>query len=181
MFLGTLEPRKNLVGLIEAYNLLKTESKEDIPQLVLAGGKGWYYESIFETVKKLHLEQDVIFTGYVPEEDSPLLMNGAVAFVFPSLYEGFGMPPLEAMACGTPVIVSDTASLPEVVRDAGVYVDPNSVESMKEGLLEIWGNIEIGKILKRQGIEHSKQFQWEIVTRILKDNLDRKDKNESSI
>ena len=95
LFLGTLEPRKNLVRLIEAYNLLKTESKEDIPQLVLAGGKGWYYESIFETVKKLHLEQDVIFTGYVPEEDSPLLMNGAVAFVFPSLYEGFGMPPLE--------------------------------------------------------------------------------------
>ena len=102
--------------------------------MVLAGGKGWYYDSIFETVEQLNLKEDVIFTGYVPEEEVPLLMNGAKAFVFPSLYEGFGMPPLEAMACGTPVIVSNTSSLPEVVGDAGMLVDPESVEEIAEAM-----------------------------------------------
>lgn len=165
LYLGTLEPRKNLVNLVKAYGLLKDELKENAPKLVLAGGKGWYYESIFETVEELGLKQDVIFTGYVPEEDVPLLMNGAKAFVFPSLYEGFGMPPLEAMACGTPVIVSNTTSLPEVVGDAGVLVDPEDVEGIAKKLK----SIEYSTVKK--GILRSKQYAWKFTIKNFRDNI----------
>ena len=114
LYLGTLEPRKNVERIIEAYALLKEEGDVQLPFLVIAGGKGWLYETIFERVKELDLENQIIFTGYVAEPDVPLLMNGAKAFLFPSLYEGFGIPPIEAMACGTAVITSNAASLPEV-------------------------------------------------------------------
>lgn len=160
LYLGTLEPRKNLVNLVKAYGLLKDELKENAPKLVLAGGKGWYYESIFETVEELGLKQDVIFTGYVPEEDVPLLMNGAKAFVFPSLYEGFGMPPLEAMACGTPVIVSNTTSLPEVVGDAGVLVDFQSTEGAAKEILNFMNNDNESKKMSQKGMERIKDFTW---------------------
>ena len=129
LYLGTIEPRKNISRLIEAYAQLCQERKQ-VPLLVLAGGKGWYYEEIFALVDKYHLKDRVIFTGYVDQKDCPLLMNGAIAFVFPSLYEGFGMPPLEAMACGTPVITSNTTSLPEVVDDCGILVNPESEEEI---------------------------------------------------
>lgn len=137
LYLGTLEPRKNLVNLIKAYHLLKEKLQKSTPKLVLAGGKGWYYESIFETVEQLKLKEDIIFTGYVEEKEVPLLMNGAKAFVFPSLYEGFGMPPLEAIACGKPVLVSNTTSLPEVVGEWGLMVDPEDIIDISEKMEKI--------------------------------------------
>jgi len=114
LYVGTLEPRKNIPTLLKALYKLKKQGIKH--KLVITGKKGWKYKSIFETIEKLNLQEDVIFTGYVPDEDLPALYNAADLFVYPSLYEGFGLPPLEAMQCGTPVITSNTSSLPEVVE-----------------------------------------------------------------
>ncbi len=162
LYLGTLEPRKNIDNIIKAYALLKNRRKisEKIPQLVLAGGKGWYYESIFELVKKLQLEKNIIFTGYVSEEEVPLLMSGAHVFVFPSLYEGFGMPPLEAMACGTPVVTSNAASLPEVVGDAGICVDPFDVEQIASNVERLLYDEDEYKRFRKEGLRRVEQFDW---------------------
>ena len=159
LYLGTLEPRKNISRLIEAYALLFQE-EDHIPKMAIAGKKGWQYEPIFQLVKEMGLEEQVIFTGYVPDEDVPLLMAGALAFVFPSLYEGFGLPPLEAMACGTPVIVSDAASLPEVVGDAGLQVSPYDIKEIKEAMNNIMKNQELRRELRDAGIARSQKFFW---------------------
>lgn len=119
LYMGTLEPRKNISLLIEAYHFLK-EKKRKLPQLVIAGKKGWMYEALFQMVAEFGLGDQVLFTGYIEDEDSAALMSGAEIFVFPSLYEGFGIPPLEAMACGTPVIVSDAEALLETVGKCAV-------------------------------------------------------------
>lgn len=166
LYLGTLEPRKNITRLIEAYAKLKEEISP-IPKLVLAGGKGWMYDSIFETVERLKLKDDIIFTGYVMEKEVPILMKGAEAFLFPSIYEGFGMPPLEAMACGTPVLVSNTASLPEVVGDAGIYVEPYSVQSIKEGMALLLNDEELKNKLADKGLERARLFTWERSAKIV--------------
>lgn len=159
LYLGTLEPRKNIERLIKARELLKKDF-EDCPKLVLAGGKGWLYDGIFELVKNMNLENSVIFTGYVEDNDVPLLMSGATAFCFPSLYEGFGMPPLEAMACGVPVIASDISSLPEVVGDAALLVDPLSVDSIAEALKKIAFDKELRSELSKKGLSQCKKFSW---------------------
>ena len=159
LYLGTLEPRKNLTRLVKAYEIL-SRRKEDCPLLVLAGGKGWLYDEIFEEVNKSGLGDKVIFTQYIPGEEICPLMNGAEAFVFPSLYEGFGMPPLEAMACGTPVIVSGSASLPEVVGDCGLIVDAYSEESIADAMGKIANNEELRKQLSEKGIIRAREFSW---------------------
>lgn len=161
LYLGTIEPRKNLERLIEAYNIFIQKVKDDPPKLVLAGGKGWLYDSIFARVKELKLEDKVIFTKYVPYEDMNPLMCGALAFVFPSIYEGFGMPPLEAMACGVPVLASDAASLPEVTGDCAVIVDAYSPESIAEGLIRLYSDEELRKSLGERGLKRAKNFTWE--------------------
>lgn len=160
LFLGNLEPRKNLSRLIEAYSLAcEREGKENFPNLAVAGVKGWLFDKILE---KANAEKDkIILTGYVHDDDVPLLMNGAVAFCFPSIYEGFGMPPLEAMACGTPVLTSNVSSLPEVVGDAGIQVNPYSVEEIAEGLILLNKDLELRKSLSEKGIERSRIFSWE--------------------
>jgi glycosyltransferase involved in cell wall biosynthesis len=168
LYLGTLEPRKNITRMLQAYALMK-KSTLTVPKLVLAGRKGWMYDSIFETVKELHLEEDVIFTGYIEADDAPILMKGAEAFLFPSIYEGFGMPPLEAMACGTPVLVSDTTSLPEVVGDAGILVDPMSVQSICEGMKLLFEKADLRKTLSRRGIERAQLYSWERSAEIVND------------
>jgi glycosyltransferase involved in cell wall biosynthesis len=122
LYVGSLEPRKNLPLLLRAYHRLRHEGQTDWP-LVLAGGKGWLYEEIFRTVQDLGLQESVRFPGFVLYDELPLWYNAAGLFVYPSLYEGFGLPALEAMACGTPVVVSAASSLPEVVGSAGVVVD----------------------------------------------------------
>lgn len=160
LYLGTIEPRKNLERLIQAYYVF-TQKTQDPPKLVLAGGKGWLYDSIFAKVTELGLTEQVIFTKYVPAQDMNPLMCGALAFVFPSIYEGFGMPPLEAMACGVPVLASDAASLPEVVGDCGVTVDAYSVESIADGLSKLYFDGELRRELSEKGLERAKGFTWE--------------------
>lgn len=160
LYVGTIEPRKNLVRLIRAYNVF-TRHVKNPPVLVLAGAKGWLYDDIFALVKKLRLEKQVIFTKYVPSEDMTPLICGATAFVFPSLYEGFGMPPLEAMACGVPVLTSGEASLPEVTGDCAVICDAYSVKSIAKGMYRLYKNPDLRKDLSRRGLERAKLFTWE--------------------
>lgn len=159
LYLGTIEPRKNLERLIGAYKRLLQE-KKNVPQLVLAGQRGWLCDSIYEKVRSLHLEGRILFTGYVEAEDSPLLMCGAKVFLFPSLYEGFGMPPLEAMACATPVIVSNTTALPEVVSGAGVTVDPENESEIYKAMKRLLEDEKYRKQLTKLGLERAGKYTW---------------------
>ncbi len=154
---GTLEPRKNHVGLLQAYSLLKGRHPH---RLVIAGGKGWLYEGIFQEIERLSLEERVLFLGYVPEEDLPALYNLADLFVFPSLYEGFGLPPLEAMACGTPVVVSALSSLPEVVGDGALLVPPQDIEALAEAMEKGLSDLSLRRELRGKGLEQAKRFSW---------------------
>lgn len=167
LYLGTLEPRKNITIILKAYNALKLQVGKELPKLVLAGKKGWGYDEINHLVKSCGLEQDVIFTGYISEEEKAELLRGALVFLFPSLYEGFGMPPLEAMACGTPVIVSNAASLPEVVGDAGLTVDPYSTEELKNAMKEITENKKLREELGYKGYSRAQIFKWESIVKSL--------------
>ncbi|NJE77285.1 glycosyltransferase family 1 protein [Thermococcus sp. ES12] len=158
LYVGTLEPRKNIPTLLKALYKLK---KQGLPhKLVITGKKGWKYKNIFELISKLNLQRDVIFTGYVPREDLPALYNAADLFVYPSLYEGFGLPPLEAMACGTPVITSNTSSLPEVVGNAGIMVDPYDVNGLAKAIYEVLTNDRLREELRKRGLERAKMFSW---------------------
>jgi glycosyltransferase involved in cell wall biosynthesis len=157
--IGTLEPRKNLMFLVRSYSLaVKSGVKEN---LVIAGKKGWYFEGLFDLVKKLGLEKRVIFTGYVEDKDTPTLYSGATALIFPSIYEGFGFPPLEAMACGTPVISSNTSSLPEVVGDAGILIPPKNEKEWANMMIEVSQNNKLAEKLKIKGLQQAKKFSWE--------------------
>jgi glycosyltransferase involved in cell wall biosynthesis len=129
LYLGTLEPRKNLERLIDAYGQALSADPE-LPPLVVAGGKGWYYESIFARVRRLGLERAITFVGYVSREEQPLWYAGAAAFIYPSLYEGFGLPVLEALACGTPTITSNVSSLPEAAGPVAAQVSPTDTEAL---------------------------------------------------
>lgn len=167
LYLGTIEPRKNIRRMIEAYSLLR-DRRKDAPKLVLAGGKGWLCDSIYEWVETLNVKDDIIFTGYVDEQETPLLLSGARAFLFPSLYEGFGTPPVEAMACGTPVISSNTASMPEVIGDAGILVNPYSVKEISSAMEMLLLNEELQESLVLKGGERVKKYTWENSATVLK-------------
>lgn len=160
LFLGSLEYRKNIQRLIKAYYKFK-KKHNNAPKLVVAGGKGYLYENILQLVNEHGLKDDVVFTGYVQDGDVPILMSGAMAFCFPSLYEGFGLPPLEAMACGTPVITSNTTSLPEVVGDAAITVDPKSVSEIEKALSDVFESEDLRKSLSEKGLIQCQKFSWE--------------------
>jgi len=165
--LGTLQPRKNFTRLIEAFadlrsfDLAQDRSAICDLRLVIAGGKGWLYEEIFATVERLGLGEQVVFPGFVADEDLPALYNLADLFVFPSLYEGFGLPPLEAMACGTPVITSNASSLPEVVGGAGLMVEPTDVESLAQAMRRVLEDESLQQEMIAKGLEQANQFTWE--------------------
>ena len=159
LFVGTIQPRKNLVRLMEAFSLLKRQAAD--LQLVIAGKKGWLYEAIFRRVRELGLEGRVVFTGYVAEEDLPALFSGARLFVFPSLYEGFGLPVLEAMACGVPVVCSNASSLPEVAGDAALLFDPLDVEGMAAAMERVLGDERLRAELVERGLKRAREFSWE--------------------
>jgi glycosyltransferase involved in cell wall biosynthesis len=156
---GALEPRKNLPRLVEAYRFLKDHYKISC-KLVLAGPRGWKDSDIFQVVQRLKLSDSVVFTGYVSSEILNLLYNHASLFVYPSLYEGFGLPPLEAMASGCPVAVSKSSSLPEVVGDAGVYFDPIEAEEMALAIFRVLDSHEFRSKLVERGLARSRQFSW---------------------
>ena len=158
--IGTLEPRKNVISLIEAFSILK-EKYGLIHKLVIGGKRGWYYDTIFEKVKELGFGNEVVFTDYIPENVLPLLYNAADLFVYPSLYEGFGLPILEAMACGCPVITSNSSSLPEVVGDAAILVNPLSVDELAQAMLKVLKDNELRSKMVEKGLQRAKMFTWE--------------------
>lgn len=161
LYLGTIEPRKNLQRLIEAYHLLLDKhGAEKMPQLVLAGGKGWLCDEIYKSAEKVSVKSKVLFTGYIGEDESPLLLSGAEFFCFPSIYEGFGIPPVEAMACGTPVLSANVASLPEILEEQAVYVDPFSAESIAEGMEKLLTDQELQEDLRQKGLLYVKRYDW---------------------
>ncbi len=157
---GSLQPRKNLVRLIRAYAKLRSEQERFNHQLVIVGRKLWLTDEIFAEVKKQKWANDVILTGYVADEDLPALYRAASAFVYPSIFEGFGLPPLEAMACGTPVVTSNTSSLPEVVEDAALLIDPYNEQDLANALQRIVGDELLRVRLRKHGAEQAKKFTW---------------------
>lgn len=159
LFVGTIEPRKNLVRLIRAFETLKKE--RGIPhKLILAGGRGWRNEDIFRAAEKSPYREDIVFKGYVGPEDKDELYRHASVFVFPSIYEGFGIPPLEAMAHGCPVVASNTASLPEVTGDAAEPVAPMDGLSVVEGIWRVLSDRAYAEDLIRRGYKQIEKFSW---------------------
>jgi glycosyltransferase involved in cell wall biosynthesis len=164
---GTMQRRKNHLRLVQAFARFRTQNSELRTQLVIAGGKGWLYEDVFAEVKRLGIESRVKFIGFVEDRDLPHLYRVASVFAFPSIYEGFGLPPLEAMACGVPVVTSNASSLPEVVGDAALQVDPLDVDALADALDkslhdEAWRAIAI-----EHGLLRAQQFTWDKAARQL--------------
>jgi len=174
LYVGTLQPRKNLVRLVEAFERVARavdNGYEGMNQfaagdsgsrlyLVLAGAKGWWHEDIFRTVQDMGLAERVVFPGYVKDDDLAALYSGAELFVFPSLYEGFGLPVLEAMACGTPVVASNVSSLPEIVGDAGVLANPTDSGDLARAMIRVLMDPARAQDLRQRGLARAKCFTW---------------------
>ena len=163
LFVGTLEPKKNVQGLLQAYARLK--ARRDVPPLVIAGQIGWMAETVFETVEQLRLGASVRFVGFVSDQHLPALIRGATLFVFPSVYEGFGLPVLEAMACGVPVVTSNRSSLPEIADGAAVLVDPFDPDSIAGGIEAILQDRDLARRLAVLGRQRAESFSWERTAR----------------
>jgi glycosyltransferase involved in cell wall biosynthesis len=161
LYLGNLEPRKNLPALLAAYRCLPQRIKNTYP-LVISGARGWNTKELDRALRLFQKDENFILTGYVLQAQLPELYRGASLFVYPSLYEGFGLPVLEAMASGVPVVASDTTSLPEVVGDAGVLVNPHDTSELRNAMLQVLDNQEMRNKISVQGLERAKHFPWEI-------------------
>jgi len=159
LYLGTLQPRKNLLRLIEAFALAVRHLPSTI-QLVLAGKRGWLYDDLLAPVHRLGLEGRVLFPGYIPDDDKAALLSGALAFVFPSLYEGFGLPVLEAQACGCPVIASDTSSLPEAAGDGALLVSPTDTTAIAAAMSRVAADLALRESLVERGLVNVHRFSW---------------------
>jgi glycosyltransferase involved in cell wall biosynthesis len=158
---GAIQPRKNLSRLVTAYSHLRRgKSEGKLPKLVLVGKCAWLYDETLQAIKELELSDSVIVTGYVPESDLPALYSGAICFVYPSYFEGFGLPPLEAMRCGAPVIVGNRTSLPEVVGEAGLLVDPFDVDALAAAIENVINDPALRAQLRVKGLERSNLFDW---------------------
>jgi alpha-1,3-rhamnosyl/mannosyltransferase len=157
LFMGTIEPRKNLPRLLQAVELAGSR----IGPLVIVGADGWGSDEVARHIEKLQRAGRLSYLGYVPDDARPALITGARAFVYPSLYEGFGLPVLEAMACGVPVLASNVSSLPEVVGDAGLLVDPYDVDVIARGMVRLWQDEALRHELSRRGLERARGFSWE--------------------
>jgi glycosyltransferase involved in cell wall biosynthesis len=164
LYVGTLEPRKNLDRLIRAYGRWRA-GDPTAPQLVVAGAKGWYYGEVFRAVQAMGLVDHVTFPGYLPYDELPLWYNAAALFVYPSLFEGFGLPVLEAMACGTPVICSNTASLPEVAGDAALLLAPGDERGLAEAMRAAWGDAGLRQQMSERGEARACLFSWDRTAR----------------
>jgi len=158
LYVGTLEPRKNLPRLLRAYAMLLAAGYGE--KLVIAGSKGWQYHDIFTSVEELGLSEHVMFTEYVPDEDLACLYRLAKLFVYPSLYEGFGLPVLEAMASGVPVVTSNTSSLPEIVGSAGILVDPYDEKALMGAMASVLSDSALRTRLIEEGLQRSSRFTW---------------------
>jgi glycosyltransferase involved in cell wall biosynthesis len=159
LHVGTIEPRKNLRRLVEALQGLR-DAGLSIP-LVLTSAKGWLYEGFFRQLEELEVRDSVHLTGYVPASDLPALYSMATATVLASVYEGFGLPVLEAMACGTPVLCSNASSLPEIGGGAARYFDPHDVTAMGEAIRAVWTDAELRADMRQRGLAQAARFSWE--------------------
>lgn len=160
LHVGTLEPRKNLGFLIEVFAKALEQNQNKNLSLVITGKKGWYYEGLFKKVEELNLGEKVIFTGYIDDGDKPALYKGARMFAFPSLYEGFGLPPLEAMASGVPVISSNTSSMPEVVGEAGILLSPKNKNAWVDAISQVHNDSELRENMIRKNKVQVSKFSW---------------------
>ena len=160
LFVSTIEPRKNIISLIRAFNLLKETHKLE-HQLVLIGQKGWLYQSIFQAIENSPWKHRIHYLGYLSDELVALFYLKADVFVYPSYYEGFGLPVLEAMTLGTPVITSNTSSLPEVAGDAAILIDPNDFEQLADAIWQVVSDSQVRQKMVQKGKERAKLFSWE--------------------
>lgn len=158
LFVGTLEPRKNLPAALQALRRLLDAGQA--PYLVVVGGRGWGYAEALRSVDELGLAHHVRLVGFVPSDELVLWYNAATALVYPSLYEGFGLPPLEAMACGLPVVASDRGALLEVVGEAGLLVDPAAPEHLAEVLTRVWQDADLRALLRERGLARAREASW---------------------
>ena len=183
LYFGTIEPRKNLILVIRAFENLKDKfttpvletiwkgfegvvigkklNKLDNLKLVIAGARGWLYKDIFKIVENSKYKKDIIFAGFIEDKDKPYLYNLADVFVYPSFFEGFGFPPLEAMACGIPTIVSNTSSLPEVVGNGAIMADPYSIDELSFAIRKVLEDRDLRENLVKEGLKQVKKFYWE--------------------
>lgn len=165
--LGSIQPRKNLVRLIEAYSYLYEHcTGVDLPRLVIAGKKGWLESDVFRIASQSVAAQDILFIGYVPDSELPALYSGAVCFVYPSYFEGFGLPVLEAMQCGTPVIAGNRTSLPEVIGDAGILIDPFDSKNIASAMADLISNKKLRGDLQARGLIRAKAFNWRATAKL---------------
>jgi glycosyltransferase involved in cell wall biosynthesis len=164
LYLGKLESRKNIVRILQAFDRFRQETRDDA-LLVLAGARTPMSVGIDETIASLRLQDSVREIGYVPDADLPLLYSAASMFVFPSLWEGFGIPVIEAMACGTPVLTSNLSSLPEVSADAALLVDPYRVDEIVQGMLTLWRDRDLCNQMVARGLRNAKRFSWDTTAR----------------
>ncbi|MBU1878467.1 MAG: glycosyltransferase family 4 protein, partial [Chloroflexi bacterium] len=162
---GTIEPRKNLGRLVEAYAQVRAMNGPETPPLVLVGDRGWRNQPIFDAVARLQLQEQVIFTGHVPDADLPALYSGACCLVYPSLFEGFGIPVLEAMTCGAPVIASNTSSLPEVAGEAALLVAPTDTDALAGALHRLLNDSGLRARLSGLGKAQAARFSWPATAR----------------
>ena len=167
IYVGTIQPRKNLVRLMEAVSKIEGLNLVVVGKTTGPGRQGWMYEDILQAPKKLGIEQRVIFTGFVPNKDLAVLLNGAVAFIQPSLWEGFGIPVVEAMACGVPVIVSNVSSLPEIVGKAGLLIDPYSIDQIEQAIRTVIADKKLRSKLSKLGLKQSSKFSWQKMARVV--------------
>jgi glycosyltransferase involved in cell wall biosynthesis len=166
LFVGTFEPRKNISGLLEAYHLLRQDGP-DLPPLVIVGRRGWLYDGIFAKIETLDLADHVIWLEDAPESDLPAIYNGADVAVLPSYYEGFGLTALEAMACGTPVVATNRSSLPEVVGDAGLLIDPYDPADIAAAIRRILEDSALRDRLRSAGPARAATFTWQRTAEIV--------------
>jgi glycosyltransferase involved in cell wall biosynthesis len=158
---GSIQPRKNLARLVKAYAQLRGDCSADkLPKLVLVGKCAWLYDETLRALDQAGVKDSVLLTGYVPESDLPALYSSALCFVYPSYFEGFGLPPLEAMKCGAPVIVGNLTSLPEVVGDAGLTVDPFDVDAIAGSIRKLMNDSTLRARLSQKGQERASSFTW---------------------
>ncbi len=168
LFVGTFEPRKNIRGLLDAYHALR-QRLPDAPPLVLVGRKGWLFDETMARIHQIGLDKYIVWRDNVPDAQLPAVYNLAMTLVTPSFYEGFGLPALEAMACGTVPIVSDRSSLPEITGDVGHLIDPDDVTTLTDALEHVLTDSEWRKRMAQAGIERAKGFTWEKTARIVRD------------
>lgn len=165
LYVGTLQPRKNLVRLVQAFAKVEMQNAKREIHLVLAGKRGWLFNELFDLVDHFGLRRRVLFPGYVADEDKAALLSGALVFVFPSLHEGFGLPVLEAQACGCPVITSTTSSLPEVAGDAALLVDPEEPSAIAAAMQRTAAEPGVREALIERGLRNVRRFSWETCAR----------------